>query len=66
MGKQSMYHIEITIDVKGHGESDIWAHQFGFRKIESTIDSITGGRYTFILILKYNVVMYLSCTSSFT
>ncbi|KAG1371074.1 putative Mannosylglycoprotein endo-beta-mannosidase [Cocos nucifera] len=44
MGKQSLYNVGITVDVKGFGESDSWGHQFGFRKIESIIDSITGGR----------------------
>ncbi|XP_020578190.1 mannosylglycoprotein endo-beta-mannosidase-like [Phalaenopsis equestris] len=44
MGKQSLYNIEISVDVKGFGESDSWSHQFGFRKIESTIDQATGGR----------------------
>jgi mannosylglycoprotein endo-beta-mannosidase len=45
MGKQSLYNIEISVDVKGFGESDSWSHYFGFRKIESTIDDSTGGRY---------------------
>lgn len=44
MGKQSLYNVEITINVKGCGESDVWSHSFGFRKIESHIDSATGGR----------------------
>lgn len=44
MGKQSLYNVEITINVKGFGESDLWSHRFGFRKIESHIDSATGGR----------------------
>ncbi|XP_076932383.1 mannosylglycoprotein endo-beta-mannosidase-like [Bidens hawaiensis] len=44
MGKQSLYNVEITVDVDGHGESDTWAHHFGFRKIHSEIDSATGGR----------------------
>ncbi|ERN12663.1 hypothetical protein AMTR_s00025p00243690 [Amborella trichopoda] len=44
MGKQSLYKVEITADVKGYGESDLWTHQFGFRKIESIIDDKTGGR----------------------
>lgn len=44
MGKQSMYNVSITVDVKGSGESDLWSHPFGFRKIESQIDSATGGR----------------------
>ncbi|PON76406.1 Mannosylglycoprotein endo-beta-mannosidase [Parasponia andersonii] len=44
MGKQSLYNVVITVDVKGYGESDSWGHLFGFRKIESHIDSATGGR----------------------
>nr|XP_029124102.1 mannosylglycoprotein endo-beta-mannosidase isoform X2 [Elaeis guineensis] len=44
MGKQSLYNVGITVDVKGFGESDSWSHHFGFRKIESIIDSVTGGR----------------------
>ncbi|KAJ4829335.1 hypothetical protein Tsubulata_015568 [Turnera subulata] len=44
MGKQSLYNVSITVDVKGYGESDSWNHLFGFRKIESHIDSATGGR----------------------
>lgn len=44
MGKQSLYNVNITVDVKGVGESDSWTHYFGFRKIESTIDEATGGR----------------------
>ncbi|KAL3538103.1 hypothetical protein ACH5RR_001469 [Cinchona calisaya] len=44
MGKQSLYNVEITVDVKGFGESDSWSHHFGFRKIESHIDGATGGR----------------------
>ncbi|KAL2469207.1 Mannosylglycoprotein endo-beta-mannosidase [Forsythia ovata] len=44
MGKQSLYNVEITVDVNGFGESDSWNHHFGFRKIESHIDSATGGR----------------------
>ncbi|KAL8159506.1 hypothetical protein V2J09_001043 [Rumex salicifolius] len=44
MGKQSLYHVDITVDVKGFGESDIWTHLYGFRKIESHIDKVTGGR----------------------
>ncbi|KAL2345697.1 hypothetical protein Fmac_006982 [Flemingia macrophylla] len=44
MGKQSLYNVIISIDVKGFGESDSWAHHFGFRKIESHIDDATGGR----------------------
>ena len=48
MGKQSLYNVHITVDVKGYGESDAWSHLFGFRKIESHIDSATSGRYCFI------------------
>ncbi|KAK4424660.1 Mannosylglycoprotein endo-beta-mannosidase [Sesamum alatum] len=44
MGKQSLYNVEITVDVKDYGESDSWSQHFGFRKIESYIDSTTGGR----------------------
>ncbi|KAG5541419.1 hypothetical protein RHGRI_021295 [Rhododendron griersonianum] len=44
MGKQSLYNVEIGVEVKGFGESDMWNHHFGFRKIESEIDSVTGGR----------------------
>ncbi|KAJ8768100.1 hypothetical protein K2173_021040 [Erythroxylum novogranatense] len=44
MGKQSLYDVSITVDVKGHGESDSWSQLFGFRKIESYVDSATDGR----------------------
>uniref|UniRef100_A0A803R5E3 Lysosomal beta A mannosidase n=2 Tax=Cannabis sativa TaxID=3483 RepID=A0A803R5E3_CANSA len=44
MGKQSLYNVVITIEVKGYGESDSWRQLFGFRKIESHIDKATGGR----------------------
>ncbi|XP_054789489.1 mannosylglycoprotein endo-beta-mannosidase-like isoform X2 [Prosopis cineraria] len=44
MGKQSLYNVAIDINVKGYGESDSWRHHFGFRKIESHIDSASGGR----------------------
>ncbi|GAB2218725.1 hypothetical protein Drorol1_Dr00001954 [Drosera rotundifolia] len=44
MGKQSLYHVGISVDVDGFGESDLWTHLFGFRKIESHIDKATGGR----------------------
>ncbi|PKU61157.1 mannosylglycoprotein endo-beta-mannosidase isoform X1 [Dendrobium catenatum] len=44
MGKQYLYNVELSVDVKGFGESDSWSHQFGFRKIESIIDEATGGR----------------------
>ncbi|KAM4115971.1 hypothetical protein ACJW30_02G015200 [Castanea mollissima] len=30
MGKQSLYNVHITVDVKGYGESDAWSHLFGF------------------------------------
>lgn len=46
MGKQSLYSVVIIVDVEGHGESHLWSHLFGFRKIESYIDSATGGRYS--------------------
>ncbi|KAJ0734584.1 putative mannosylglycoprotein endo-beta-mannosidase [Helianthus annuus] len=44
MGKQSLYNVEITVNVDGYGESDAWSNHFGFRKIYSEIDSATGGR----------------------
>ncbi|CAN1232897.1 Mannosylglycoprotein endo-beta-mannosidase [Linum perenne] len=44
MGKQSLYNVTITANLEGHGESDTWNQLFGLRKIESTIDSSTGGR----------------------
>ncbi|CDP15511.1 unnamed protein product [Coffea canephora] len=44
MGKQYLYNVEITIEVRGFGESDLWSQPFGFRKIENHIDSATGGR----------------------
>ncbi|KAL3631651.1 hypothetical protein CASFOL_024635 [Castilleja foliolosa] len=44
MGEQSLYNVEITVDVEKHGESDSWTQHFGFRKIESHIDTTTGGR----------------------
>ncbi|KAJ1417112.1 Immunoglobulin-like fold [Sesbania bispinosa] len=44
MGKQYLYNVAISIDIKGFGESDSWSHHFGFRKIESHIDDATGGR----------------------
>ena len=50
MGKQSLYNVEISVEVKGFGESDSWSHPFGFRKIESDIDSATGGRYVTLQI----------------
>ena len=53
MGKQSLYNVHITVDVKGYGESDGWSHLFGFRKIESHIDNATGGRYCSICLLGY-------------
>uniref|UniRef100_A0A7N2L4W2 Uncharacterized protein n=1 Tax=Quercus lobata TaxID=97700 RepID=A0A7N2L4W2_QUELO len=36
-------HMQYTFP-EGYGESDAWSHLFGFRKIESHIDSATGGR----------------------
>ncbi|CAL1393459.1 unnamed protein product [Linum trigynum] len=44
MGKQALYNVTITANVEGHGESDTWNQLFGFRKIESSIDTKTGGR----------------------
>lgn len=44
MGKQSLYDVGFSVDVKEFGESDSWNHHFGFRKIENTIDEMTGGR----------------------
>ncbi|CAH9087268.1 unnamed protein product [Cuscuta europaea] len=44
MGRQSLYNVEITVNVNGYGESATWSSHFGFRRIESTIDSSTGGR----------------------
>ncbi|KAL1195384.1 Mannosylglycoprotein endo-beta-mannosidase [Cardamine amara subsp. amara] len=44
MGKQNLYDVSITVGVKGFGESDSWMQPFGFRKIESDIDIVTGGR----------------------
>jgi len=53
MGKQSLYNVHITVDVKGYGESDAWSHPFGLRKIESHVDSATGGRYFIHIIHKW-------------
>ncbi|KAJ0237721.1 Mannosylglycoprotein endo-beta-mannosidase [Hirschfeldia incana] len=44
MGKQNLYDVLITVVVKEFGESDSWMQPFGFRKIESDIDTVTGGR----------------------
>ncbi|XP_074312296.1 mannosylglycoprotein endo-beta-mannosidase isoform X2 [Silene latifolia] len=44
MGEQPLYNVSITVNVDGFGESDMWNHSFGFRKIESYIDHATGGR----------------------
>ncbi|XP_031270159.1 mannosylglycoprotein endo-beta-mannosidase-like [Pistacia vera] len=44
MGKQALYNVQISVEVKGYGKSDSWSHLFGFRKIESYIDNATGGR----------------------
>jgi mannosylglycoprotein endo-beta-mannosidase len=61
MGKQSLYNVNINIDVKGFGESDSWSHYFGFRKIESHIDGATGGRYNFFnaVIFKCSLKLFL-------
>lgn len=45
MGKQFLYNLEIAVDVEDYGESDSSIQHFGFRKIESYIDTTTGGRY---------------------
>lgn len=60
MGKQSMYHVSITVDVGGYGESDSWSQLFGFRKIESYIDKKTGGRYLLISNWIHNLICYVS------
>ncbi|XP_015875205.2 mannosylglycoprotein endo-beta-mannosidase [Ziziphus jujuba] len=44
MGKQSLYNVVVTVDVKGNGESDSWSHLYGFRQLVSHIDTATGGR----------------------
>lgn len=44
MGKQTLYKVDIILEVPGYGESDSWSHLFGFRKIENDIDPSTGGR----------------------
>ncbi|KAL6558047.1 hypothetical protein OROMI_018397 [Orobanche minor] len=44
MGKQFLYNLEIAVDVEDYGESDSSTQHFGFRKIESYIDTTTGGR----------------------
>lgn len=54
MGKQSLYNVEIGVEVDGYGESDSWTNHFGFRKIHSEIDSVTGGRYIYNL---YNALI---------
>lgn len=60
MGEQSLYNITIATDVEGFGESDMWDHLFGFRKIESYIDSATGGRYGMKLTIHhYQLLSYL-------
>lgn len=61
MGKQSLYNVSITVDVKGHGESDSWSHPFGFRKIESHIDNATGGRYNIYLVFGQDSSIFLGC-----
>lgn len=60
MGKQSLYNVEISVEVKGFGESDSWSHYFGFRKVESTIDDATGGRYVLNLKICFIVKTYVS------
>lgn len=59
MGKQSLYNVVISIDVKEFGESDSWSHHFGFRKIESHIDDATGGRYGDFLDFFNVTILYL-------
>lgn len=54
MGNQALYHVIISVEVNGHGDSDQWTHQFGFRKIENYIDTETGGRYNW----KYFQTLY--------
>lgn len=61
MGKQSLYNVDITVDVKGYGESDLWNQLFGFRKIESHIDTATGGRYSIYCIIIS--VMLVTCSA---
>lgn len=55
MGKQSLYNVVITVDVKGNGESDSWSHLYGFRQLVSYIDTATGGRYS---IYVYNLIIF--------
>lgn len=61
MGKQSLYNVEISVEVKGYGESDSWSNPFGFRKIESHIDSATGGRYNLLINLYVKGNLFLTC-----
>lgn len=63
MGKQSLYTVRISVDVKGYGESDLWSHLFGFRKIESHIDNATGGRYSSYTILVMKLFLCLPINS---
>lgn len=63
MGKQSLYTVRISVDVKGYGESDLWSHLFGFRKIESHIDNATGGRYSLHTILVMKLFLCLPTNS---
>ncbi len=65
MGKQSMYNVIITVDVGEYGESDSWSHLFGFRKIESYIDSRTGGRYCYVTFSNRLVLSVQVSTLSF-
>lgn len=59
MGKQALYNVQISVEVKGYGKSDSWSHLFGFRKIETYIDNATGGRYSLFsnLVNEYNSVV---------
>ncbi|KAJ7542524.1 hypothetical protein O6H91_10G110000 [Diphasiastrum complanatum] len=44
MGDQPLYTVSIFVEISEQVESDSWKQLFGFRKIESFIDSSTGGR----------------------
>ena len=59
MGKQFLYNVHITVDVKGYGEYDAWSHLFGFCKIESHIDSAIDGRYCFICLLEHFTQVFI-------
>lgn len=46
MGDHPLYKVDVTIQVEGQeGISDTWSHMFGFRHIDSHIDTTTNGRY---------------------